>query len=469
MGNKFNKYHEHLDSIRLTEKQKEAILGEILSKADSRNYSNSKRVGLNYRVVLSIAVVCVMLAIPAFALISSFAQLQWLLPSGDSEILQELGRVCEYDGIRLEVVAATSDGSTAIVYLCLQDLRANRIDGGLSLETIQITSGEQILTSRNELLLFDADSGVAYIKSTIIDIDTTTLTISLDAILSDRTDTVTRLANVGDLPLTERYVELSDSAGLSDVGNITGWVLYPLDAPSHAAHSQKVNITAAGYIEDRLRIQYRWSLNSPPEAGEELFLRAVSASNGKAGTLDQITFDFDTSTGRAAFGNEYRELVFNIPPSDLHLYDLYLSAYDYRLRVEGKWALDIPLNRVNNHELTISGTDLEEVSNMRISSMSVKPLGVYLDMDYELFWKLMEQDSGFDLFNDLRIILEMQDGKMFISSYGINNTVNMIYPALIHPVEDLDSNPNFHDKTSGPIVVDEVARIYLNDQLIYEK
>lgn len=112
----------------------------ILRAAQSANRRTRTRPLRRLLSVCAVAVLCLACATGVLAAMPEYARKLNMLSQEALSFLQPVEEVCEAAGLRMEVIAATNDGRSVVIYIGLTDLTGqDRLDETVSLPDIRLT------------------------------------------------------------------------------------------------------------------------------------------------------------------------------------------------------------------------------------------------------------------------------------------------------------------------------------------
>lgn len=301
-------------------------------------------------IALAAAVICLALAVPAFAMPalaadpSGYALLYSISPAA-AQFFKPVNRSDEDNGIRLTVDSVYLHSDTVEVYVALQDLTGDRLDETTDLfDSYRINRGFDC-SATCSLAGYDAQTRTARFLISITsfdgqDIEGDKLTFSLNRLLTGKTETegaVTGLdlAAAQAEPATQQ-VEWRGGSGIAAEAGGSGAETRTALVPTGtlAAPTPGVAITAMGYVDGLLHIQVLYENILETDNHGQLWLE-----NGaeKLECLGSLSFFAENGS------DSFEEYVFDVSPAQLADCTLYGSFVTADTLIEGGWEITFPL------------------------------------------------------------------------------------------------------------------------------
>lgn len=301
-------------------------------------------------IALAAAVICLALAVPAFAMPalaadpSGYALLYSISPAA-AQFFKPVNRSDEDNGIRLTVDSVYLHSDTVEIYVALQDLTGDRLDETTDLfDSYRINRGFDC-SATCSLAGYDAQTRTARFLISITsfdgqDIEGDKLTFSLNRLLTGKVETegaVTGLdlAAVQAEPATQQVTRRGGSGIAAEAGGSgaeTRTALVPTG--TLAAPAPGVTVTAMGYIDGLLHIQVLYENIHETDNHGQLWLE-----NGaeKLECLGSLSFFAENGS------DSFEEYVFDVSPAQLADCTLYGSFVTADTLIEGGWEITFPL------------------------------------------------------------------------------------------------------------------------------
>ena len=301
-------------------------------------------------IALAAAVICLALAVPAFAMPalaadpSGYALLYSISPAA-AQFFKPVNRSDEDNGIRLTVDSVYLHSDTVEVYVALQDLTGDRLDETTDLfDSYRINRGFDCSATCSRVG-YDAQTRTARFLISITsfdgqDIEGDKLTFSLNRLLTGKTETegaVTGLdlAAVQAEPATQQVTRRGGSGIAAEAGGSTAETRTALvPTGTLAAPAPGVAITAVGYVDGLLHIQVLYENILETDNHGQLWL-----DNGveKLECLGSLSFFAENGS------DSYEDYYFDVTPAQLADCTLYGSFVTADTLIEGNWEITFPL------------------------------------------------------------------------------------------------------------------------------
>ena len=301
-------------------------------------------------IALAAVLVCLALAVPAFAMPalaadpSGYALLYSISPAA-AQFFKPVNRSDEDNGIRLTVDSVYLHSDTVEVYVALQDLTGDRLDETTDLfDSYRINRGFDC-SATCSLAGYDAQTRTARFLISITsfdgqDIEGDKLTFSLNRLLTGKTETegaVTGLdlAAVQAEPATQQVTRRGGSGIAAEAGGSTAETRTALvPTGTLAAPAPGVAITAVGYVDGLLHIQVLYENIHETDNHGQLWLE-----NGaeKLECLGSLSFFAENGS------DSYEDYYFDVTPAQLADCTLYGSFVTADTLIEGNWEITFPL------------------------------------------------------------------------------------------------------------------------------
>ncbi len=306
-----------------------------------------KRPLLRIAVTAAALITCISVSMPVLAAyVPAVYELMYLVSPEIAQYFVPVQESCEDNGIRMEVVSAYIHGNKAEIYITIQDLTSDRIDGTTDLFDSYDIHRAFSSSASCRLAGYDAQTKTAAFLILIEEwgdreIAGSKLTFSLREFLSHKTSA----EGVGvDIPLSG----IESNAKTQKV-YLNGWdgIDPPLSGDEAAALVPQeaicsplkgLDVTAAGYVDGRLHIQLATTEKLTLDPHGYFYL--ADGSGGQR--LYDYSFSF-TEEADTGVRTDYQEFVFDIPQDELDRYKLYGNFYTAGMRTAGDWRITFPL------------------------------------------------------------------------------------------------------------------------------
>lgn len=308
-------------------------------------------------IALAAVLVCLALAVPAFAMPAlaadpdGYALLYSISPAA-AQFFKPVNRSDEDNGIRLTVDSVYLHSDTVEIYVSLQDLTGDRLDETTDLfDSYRINRGFDC-SATCSLAGYDAQTRTARFLISIAsfdgqDIEGDKLTFSLSQILCGKSEFEGALENV-DLAAASLSPATQD-VPLRGYGGTGAQTLFPdvsgsdsmsllVPTGTLAAPTPGVTVTAMGYIDGLLHIQVLYENILETDNHGQLWL-----DNGaeKLECLGSLSFFAENRS------DSFEEYVFDVSPAQLADCTLYGSFVTADTLIEGSWEITFPLTETD--------------------------------------------------------------------------------------------------------------------------
>lgn len=320
-----------------------------------------------------------------------------------ANLLQPIEVSTENDGIKVEVVAAMNDGDMAVIYVTLQDKMENRIDETLDLYDYSLTGARMF---NSQVVHYDEETKTATVRiqgNGGEHLNDKKISLRINSFLSDQQ---TFDATV-DTNLSELAGKLPQTIPL-DMNNIPGGggelfetlqkketllILKPNEIEIPLPEIEFMQISNMGIIDEYLHIQARWSKDNTDNHGYFYF----EDDAGNPTRPASINFGMD-GAGKARYGNEYTEYIFDMDQVNLEKQKLRGYFVSNGNLTAGEWDVTFNMKAVQNEVRRDFKQSFEAWNS---TAISISPLGVTL------------YGSGkFDDSNEMNIEVKMTDGSV---------------------------------------------------------
>ena len=278
-------------------------------------------------------------------------ELMYLVSPAVAQFYQPVQLSDEYDGIRMEVVAAYIHEETAEIYITLQDLEGERLDETTDLYDSYSIHMPYSAIGNCQKVGYDPESGILTYLITVTQendrkIEGEKLTFSVGGYLGQKQEYEKIEIPIDLTHVTEESYQYVDTPARG--GTMTGYSgltaimsgTYPVLVPQPADPDfpiEGVKFTGIGYVEGKLHIQYAVENALNNDNYGSFFLQ------NEAGEMLQeagsISFREETGENRI----DYRDAIFLIPRKELQDYRLYGDFVISEGFHEGNWQVTFPI------------------------------------------------------------------------------------------------------------------------------
>lgn len=269
-------------------------------------------------------------------------ELMYLVSPPVAQFFIPVRESCEDNGIRMEVVSTHIQGNTAEIYVTMQDLTGDRVDGTTDLFDSYSIHRSFDCSATCRRAGYDADTKTATFLIAIQewgdhDITGSKLTFSVREFLSRKTV-------LEDVPVDFSINGVSTAPKTQTV-DLTGWggkgepdntALVPQGTLCTPAEG--LDLTAIGVVNGQLHIQLKRSNSLSYDNHGYFYL--VNSEGEAVRSSYSICFATDIGSDERV---DYQEFVFDIPQKELADYVLYGSFYTSSLNTKGNWRVTFPL------------------------------------------------------------------------------------------------------------------------------
>ncbi len=333
-----------------------ALLQRTRALLAEHRHTRARR--LRPMLVLAAVLVCLALAVPAFAMPAlaadptGYALLYRISPAA-AQFFRPVNASDEDNGIRLTVESIHLADDTVSVYVALQDVTGDRLDETTDLfDSYRIGRGFDSAASCTLVDYDEATHTVRFLISiTTFDgqrIEGKKLTFSLGRILSGKSEFEGALE---DIDLTAASLSpATQSVGLRGLGGTAAQELFPdvfdtdragsgvyamlVPTGTLAAPTPGVTVTAMGYIDGLLHIQVLYDNILETDNHGLLWLE-----NGAEKIDCLVNASFSHENGR----DSYEDYLFDVPPEQLADYTLFGYFTTCDTQIQGDWSITFPL------------------------------------------------------------------------------------------------------------------------------
>lgn len=323
-------------------------------------------------------------------------------------ILQPVSKAVVQNGIRMEVLAAISDGETAVAYLSLADNEGRRIDETTELYSIDFGGGP---FSWGTMVHYDEETGEAIYRmegSSTEKLAGTQTSITIHSILTgcetvSGLDTGLTLADIqqgNPVPLLRGTNQLdadgwptgsfsinygpdATAATLLDAAYTSGQLpLLKEGVPPSQSPLPGIEISAAGVVDGLLHLQYRPATEAGRYGLTEFSLQWPGMPEEGRLTTATLGLGKETAVGYHHLYNAYEqmlELPANVPPEDVKIL---MEGTTCDELIEGGWAIDFTLN--DSPRTLVSDEINLDLKGWTARCVSVSSIGVTVYADGEI-------------------------------------------------------------------------------------
>ena len=354
-----DRYQEWNEKVQPSEE----LLSGLLSEAQGKEkQSHNRRWGRG--IAVAAFLIAINISLPVLAgTFPNIYELMYLVSPAVAQFYRPVQMADEYDGIRMEVVAAYIHEETAEIYITFQDLQGDRLDETTDLyDSYSIHMPGSAIGSCQKVG-YDPESHVLTYLITVMQekgqkIEGKKLTFSVGGYLGHKQNYENIEIPVDLTRVTDASYQYVDSP--ANEGTMTGHsglvtdmsetettekeaqgyrVLVPQPAdPDFPVKG--VNFTGIGYIDGKLHIQY--AVENPLENDNHGFFFLQNAAGETIEEAASVSFYEGTGEHRT----DYRDAVFLIPQEELQNCRLYGDFVISEGLHEGNWQVTFPIKEM---------------------------------------------------------------------------------------------------------------------------
>lgn len=347
------------------------VLVDAIGMMDEKFVDEAGRTSPNKRrspgkVILAIAAAMILafaasLSAMAAADVDGAYQLLYALSPSVAQILKPVNMSCEDEGVRMEVISADLSGDEAYIYISVEDMVGDRIDGTIDLYDSYDINRAFDCAASCELVNYDENTGKAVflihmenmnkgekIRDGKITFSVRTLLSGKEVICGELPIDLTAAAREADAQVVSP--ELMRGTGSNGEYPDSTRFLAPVEGGVYTP-GDGAQITAMGYIDGRLHIQTRFDrhrdgkwyydnhgfLSLLNEKGEEIPMDCFEFWGGEVVTRRT---DWQVFQGHECF---YQEYIAEIPPEELENCRLNGDFWLCDTAIDGRWQVTFPL------------------------------------------------------------------------------------------------------------------------------
>ena len=370
---------------------------------------------------------CIALAI-ALTMFVSVGGMGATIPSFNrliSKVQDEIGNylypiqlTSEDKGIKTEVVAAYNDDDMAVIYINIQDLEGNRVDGSTDFYNYSFSNGD---TFGAELVNYDESTKTATMRVMINGgkkLSNKDIVFTLNSFISggvelEDIDTGVNLKDYykdSEFTVLDKEVSRGYSVPEKDSDlwkNGKSKILTKEDKNIKIPNVDFMHITNMGVIDGELHIQTKWSGTGIDDHGwfyfvdrdgNKIDMVEKTIHFGRYENGEVITENKRDENGKLTEGYEYEEYIYDLKGANID--DLTLTAYmkSSKNYIEGSWKTKFKLKAID--EKKEYKCNIEE-DNIKINKMILTPLGLTM---------YGQETYQYDNVPKMEVVLNMKNG-----------------------------------------------------------
>lgn len=305
-------------------------------------------------VIAVIAIfICMSIAFPALtATVDPIYQLMYMVSPSIAQFFMPVQKSDEDSGIKMEVVSTDIHDNEADIYITMQDLTGDRIDGTADLYDSYSINRPFDSSASCQCVGYDEKTKTATFMVSITEWGNQTIagdkiTFSVKEFLSHKknysdvkipisltsvapaNDTQTVSSTGGGGKEYEKHTDEGETIVLTPSQAIAG---FPVDG---------INLTGIGYIDGMLHIQVELNDRLTNDNHGFFYLKDANGKSVDCNYNTYFTNHYEQQENRI----DYCEYVFDIPQSELGNYSLYGNFTTSAMSTEGNWRVTFPLEQ----------------------------------------------------------------------------------------------------------------------------
>lgn len=292
---------------------------------------------------------CISFAMPVLAAtVEPIYQMIYMVSPAAAQFFMPVQKSDEDNGINMEVVSAFIHGNMAEIYVSMQDLTGDRIDGTTDLYDSYSINRPFDSSAYCERVAFDENTKTATFLIIIEewgekDIAGDKITFSVKEFLShkniyEKVAVPFDLSKAADAVQTQTVYTLGGGGTAYENDDGESIVLIPGKALD-SFPVEGIDITAIGYIEGKLHVQMALKNRLKNDAHGSFFLLDGNDRIFNSKYHVYFTNQYKNSEDRI----DYCEYVFDIPQEEISGYRLYGDFVTSGMLTEGHWRVTFPL------------------------------------------------------------------------------------------------------------------------------
>lgn len=345
------KYKHMIDQVHPNDE----LLCDVLRSAHSGGKKKNIKATYFRKLAASIIAICICmsLTIPVLAArLEPVYQLMYTFSPSIAQFFMPVQKSDEDNGIKMEVASAYIHDNTAEIYITMQDLTGDRIDGTTDLYDSYSINRPFDSSASCQRVSYDEKTKTATFLISITEwgnqkITGDKITFSVKEFLSHKNNyrdvkVPLELSLVTAAKETQNVYTLGgggqDYEKYKDEGEAT--VLMPSQAMAEFP-VDGIDLTAIGYIDDMLHIQIAVPDRLKNDNHGSFYLKNI------IGNIIDYNYNiyFTNQYKQLEDRIDYCEYVFDIPQDELENYSLYGNFVTSGMRTEGNWRVTFPLEK----------------------------------------------------------------------------------------------------------------------------
>lgn len=345
------KYNHMIDQVHPSDELLYTVLKSAHSSDKKKNIITSS---FRKPVTAIIAIcICMSLAIPTLAAtVEPIYQLMYMVSPSIAQFFLPVQKSDEDNGIKMEVVSAYIHDNVAEIYITMQDLTGDRIDGTTDLYDSYSINRPFDSSASCQRVGYDEKTKTATFLISITEwgkqkIAGDKITFSVKEFLSHK-------KNYSDVKIPIDLSLVTDAKGTQKVYTTGGGgkdyqtytdegkaiVLTPWQALAWF-HLDGIELTAIGYIDDKLHVQMALNDRLEKDNHGSFYLKDANGRKVECNYNIYFTNQYEHQEDRI----DYCECVFDIPQGKLCDYSLYGDFVTSGMITDGNWRVTFPLEQ----------------------------------------------------------------------------------------------------------------------------
>lgn len=345
------KYKHMIDQVH----PNDDLLYDVLKPAYSRSKKKNVLISSFRKPVIAIIAICICmsLAVPALAAtVEPVYQLMYMVSPNIAQFFMPVQKSDEDNGIRMEVISAYIRDNVADIYMTMQDLTGDRIDGTTDLYDSYSINRPFDSSAFCQLVGYDEKTKTATFLISITEwgnqkIAGDKITFSVKEFLSHK-------KNYSDVKIPIDLSSVTAAKGTQKVYTTGGG---GKDYQTHTDEGRAIvlttsqalagfpidgiDLTAIGYIDDKLHVQMALNDRLKNDNHGSFYLKDTNGRKAECNYNIYFTNQYEHQEDRI----DYYECVFDIPQEEIGKYSLYGDFVTSGMFTDGNWRVTFPLEQ----------------------------------------------------------------------------------------------------------------------------
>ena len=303
-------------------------------------------------VIAIIAIcICMSLAVPALAAtVEPIYLLMYMVSPSIAQFFMPVQKSDEDNGIKMEVVSAYIRNNVADIYITMQDLTGDRIDGTADLYDSYSINRPFDSSASCQRIGYDEKTKTATFLISITEwgnqkIAGDKITFSVRELLSykknyDNIEIPIDLLSVTSAETTQKVYTTGFGGKDGQTNDGESIVLIPSQAMA-GFPVDGIDVTAIGYIDDKLHVQMALNNRLKSDNHGSFYLEDATGKKVAGSYCIYFTNQYKQQEDRL----DYCEYVFDIPQEGMKNYSLYGDFVTSGMFTDGNWRVTFPLEK----------------------------------------------------------------------------------------------------------------------------